>query len=176
MDLAHRGARLLPPGRPQSENPVCLSLSPRGSLCVLPASSTSTLAGFPSGCSPALPPPSAPAAQRCEDDQNPSCQAGRAGAQPRVAWLALRILAQKFPWLPPTQPPISSSSPTFFCSHHPPSKSPDPSRPPTLSVPSLLQPAPSPFPNSKTPPALQPPPFLDPHPQTLPDVPNPLPP
>ena len=85
VGLAQRGARLLPPGRPQSEKPVCLS---RG-RCVPPASST--LAGCPPGCSPALPPPSAPAAQHCEDDQNPSCQAGRAGARRRAAWLALRI-------------------------------------------------------------------------------------
>lgn len=150
VGLAQRGARLLPPGCPQSEKPVCLSLGPR-CVCLLPPPPppwrVALLAAHPPCPLPVLPPLSA-----VKMIKTPAARQGgrkRGGEQP--SWhLGSRLRNLCGPH------PLSLPSPAF-CSHHPPYKSPDPSRPLTLSVPSLLQPAPSPFPNSKTPPALQPP-------------------
>lgn len=115
-------------------------------------------------------------AQRCEDDQNPSCQPGREGGSAAGSSLTgtfhcgSEISAPHLLRLPPPPPaPHPLPPPTS------PLPSPQiPAGPQLRPVSSLLQPL-APFQTPSAPSRLSsPPPFLVPHPQTLP-APQPCP-
>lgn len=110
--------RLTPVSPPPVCDPVCLSAGPVAPcLCFLPPPPPPWRASR-TAANPACPLPSAPAAQCCGDDQNPSCQPVRKERRQRAAGLAgtfclgseISMVPQSPAQASPTAPPPAPSS------------------------------------------------------------------